>query len=61
LWPDEQSARRGYAAVRSVIARSPFDDEPEGTKYVASGGRRLTVYSSLDAAQQGAEESLLSR
>jgi hypothetical protein len=57
LWIDEESAERGESAVRTVIARNAYVDEPDGTKYVASGGRRQSIHSSLEAAQQAAEES----
>jgi hypothetical protein len=57
LWPDEESAERGEPAMRAVIARSAYVDEPDGTKYVASGGRRQSIHASLEAAQRAAEES----
>jgi hypothetical protein len=57
LWLDEQSAERGQPALRAVIARNPYIEEPEGTKYVASGGRRQSVHTSLEAAQRAAERS----
>jgi hypothetical protein len=64
LWPSQESADRGESAVRAVVARPSYASEDAGPKYVAGGGRRQSVHSTLDAAQRAAEESaedLLSR
>ena len=58
LWLDQESAERGEPALRAVIARNPYIEEAEGTKYVASGGRRQSIHNSLEAAQHAAEEQL---
>jgi hypothetical protein len=45
--------------LRTVVAREPYANEPDGTKYVVGGkGYDMTAHASLQEAQAAAMESL---